>query len=962
MLVKVNRSIIPLVAIILLTITIYSPVSAKELTLTNHLDTNLLQNRFVYGQINNNSKQWNPAVYDDRVVWKKTLIDYQNGDIYLYNFNTSIENRITASGSADKPAIYGDRIVWEDWRRGAVWENDHSVRFIHDVYMYNISTSKETQITTSGSAGHPAIYGDKIVWVDSRRGGQIYMYDISTSKETLISTSGKAYSPAIYGDKIVWEDRRSGYNNNTIYMYNISTSKETQISTSGKANNPAIYGDKIVWVDRRSGYYNNNIYIYNISTSKETQITTSGSVGNPAIYGDRIVWTDSQKVSDIYNYNISTSEEIPINTSKLSPTVLGRNGTGEIYVYTSSMNLDGSKNLKNNLSFVIFGPEGKYTGNGSYWAKLDAPKGTYTIRYGSVSGYDIPTPETKILKEGDSIKFYTTNFPKKKHDFGWIIPFHKGMSKLLEKPSEGIGEGGTGKINVKAERPWKPDSNFSSKAATFTISGPKTYSGNGSYWEKDVPAGTYTINYGPVSGYKTPPSETKILTAGDSINFIGSYNYTLKKKVGESLDYGGFYKDVMLIKQIDPEKNEVLMEFATKDSSKSQNLFSNNRKVGENETGEIYILTGIASKPDSYFSSKAATFTISGPETYSGNGSYWKKIDAPAGTYTINYGPVSGYETPASETKKLNAGNSIIFFGSYNYTLKKKVGESFDFGYEDAIQIKQINPEKNEVLMELGVRVHEVVDVFTELWKPGLNFSVENAAFTILGPETYSGNGSHWVKRDAPVGIYTITYGPVSGYETPASETKKLNAGGYISFHGIYTLIKKVGDSIDFGDGYVVLIKQIDPKKNEVLMELQLYGHIFDEKIAKENDSYVFSKYGEEGECFHSITPVHISLDARGEYTDIYISGFCYTALVPHSSISIISKPEGANVTLIGEKYRGDTPRNIPAGKTPTDIKVGDVKTHTIRLELQGYNSWEGEFQFNTLEEPQKMEVSLNKT
>lgn len=78
--------------------------------------------------------------------------------------------------------------------------------------MYNLSTNKETQITTSKSAvGKPSIYDDKIVWVDNRDGkDDIYMYDISTKKETLIKASEEVGcstgSPKIYGDRIVWSD------------------------------------------------------------------------------------------------------------------------------------------------------------------------------------------------------------------------------------------------------------------------------------------------------------------------------------------------------------------------------------------------------------------------------------------------------------------------------------------------------------------------------------------------------------------------------------------------------------------------------------------------------------------------------------------------------------------------------------------------------------------------------------
>ncbi len=60
--------------------------------------------------------------------------------------------------------------------------------------------------------------------------------------------------------------------------------------------------------------------------------------------------------------------------------------------------------------------------------------------------------------------------------------------------------------------------------AGFTIRGPAAYSGSGLTWQTDnAPSGQYTIYFNPVSGYKTPPSQSKTLTSGGSITFNGIY-------------------------------------------------------------------------------------------------------------------------------------------------------------------------------------------------------------------------------------------------------------------------------------------------------------------------------------------------------------------------------------------------------------------------------------------------------
>lgn len=64
-------------------------------------------------------------------------------------------------------------------------------------------------------------------------------------------------------------------------------------------------------------------------------------------------------------------------------------------------------------------------------------------------------------------------------------------------------------------------------AATFTITGPATFFGapvaGGEASFPDAPPGVYTITFGAVPGFITPPSETLTLTAGGSIAFDGSY-------------------------------------------------------------------------------------------------------------------------------------------------------------------------------------------------------------------------------------------------------------------------------------------------------------------------------------------------------------------------------------------------------------------------------------------------------
>ncbi|RPJ64694.1 MAG: cell surface protein, partial [Alphaproteobacteria bacterium] len=275
----------------------------------------------------NNSRQSNPDIYEDRIVWTdwRNGDGYSSSDIYMYDLSTSSETQITTNNSNQGyPDIYGDTIVWVDERNGNL-----------DIYMYDLSTSTETQITTNESnQGGPAIYGDRIVWLDGRNSGSVpddgfggfdvYMYDLSTKKETRITKSTIAANPDlgvtvdIYDNKIVWGPDMDGSN---ISVYDLSTGRQENVSSALQLYNIAFSGNRIVGTNNREGR-EGVVNMYDLSTATETKITADFSAyGGPDISGNRIVWPDFRNSDqpgelDLYMYDLSTSTEARITTSK----------------------------------------------------------------------------------------------------------------------------------------------------------------------------------------------------------------------------------------------------------------------------------------------------------------------------------------------------------------------------------------------------------------------------------------------------------------------------------------------------------------------------------------------------------------------------------------------------------------------------------------------------------------------
>jgi beta propeller repeat protein len=151
---------------------------------------------------------------------------------------TSGELSITAfeSDKYELAAIYGNKVVWAD-RSNANLNNSNLDS--PGIYLYDASTSSETQITTGftsdGSCLLPAIYENTIVWQDGRsRDSDIYMYDLSTSTETQITIDeSNQLKPAIYGDRIVWQDERNG--NWDIYVCTLAQANTKPLSPVSNA-------------------------------------------------------------------------------------------------------------------------------------------------------------------------------------------------------------------------------------------------------------------------------------------------------------------------------------------------------------------------------------------------------------------------------------------------------------------------------------------------------------------------------------------------------------------------------------------------------------------------------------------------------------------------------------------------------------------------------------------------------
>ena len=198
------------------------------------------------------------------------------------------------------------------------------------------------------------------------------------------------------------------------------------------------------------------------------------------------------------------------------------------------------------------------------------------------------------------------------------------------------------------------------------------------------------------------------------------------------------------------------------------------------------------------------------------------------------------------------------------------------------------------------------------------------ATFQIKGPAEYSGEGFYWPKFEAPPGIYTITWGSVSGYITPLSETKELKEGGQLLFLGNYN---ETGYPQGKGTIKVNLLNSFLPP----------YPHFTLKGPTTRTEELSFKWEGEMPAGTYTITyedlddhgaptPETKTLERNGTITFDAAYG------PPKAHVFIIdSKPSGAKVYLDG----------LLLGTAPIKARIPlGIKKHTIRCSLNGYEDY----------------------
>ncbi len=164
---------------------------------------------------------------------------------YLYYLNEDKFKELPIEfKDMDYYSMYGDKMVFT--------KLDFLTQTFN-IFYYDVLTNKIIQITNNTlDEKDPYIYKNKIVWSDNRNGKRnydIYLYDLDTKKETQITSQQDTveFKPAMYEDYIVYI--KTVNSKNYIHLYNIKTKEDKKISKQVWTSKLKMYDNKIVWSD-----------------------------------------------------------------------------------------------------------------------------------------------------------------------------------------------------------------------------------------------------------------------------------------------------------------------------------------------------------------------------------------------------------------------------------------------------------------------------------------------------------------------------------------------------------------------------------------------------------------------------------------------------------------------------------------------------------------------------------------
>jgi beta propeller repeat protein len=224
-----------------------------------------------------------PAISGNLVVW--TEVTPNGRDIVGVDLSSGQPLTVTsAPGAQDFADIDGSLVVWLDARDART-----------DIYGVDLRDGHEFPVAVGPAPRyHARVSAGRVVWQEGRTRPtrpDIFLLDLASGVERQISTSHLAAQPSLSGDWVVFAD---GFSNApSIMAFNLQTAELRKLSSAadGARANPVVNGPLVVWQDQREDDW--DIYAYDLLSSQEWALVyDDDNQTQPATDGTTMVWTD----------------------------------------------------------------------------------------------------------------------------------------------------------------------------------------------------------------------------------------------------------------------------------------------------------------------------------------------------------------------------------------------------------------------------------------------------------------------------------------------------------------------------------------------------------------------------------------------------------------------------------------------------------------------------------------------
>ena len=342
-----------------------------------------------------------PKISEKRVVY----YDFIYMGFKIYDINTGEKTDLIVTnwpgGDTDDFQFYGDYIVYE---------NSDSGLYDTEIFLYNIATGENNQLTDSPGEDYPenpCIYNNIIAWqLNEGNLADIVMYNIESEEYSRVTNTSQFESetfPSIYENNIVYSyfyyDKVSGTILYGLKMYNTVTEDETTIITREEptGSTPEIFGNIIAYSEPGI-----SLRLYDLITNYDISIYEGSMLVTPwNLNGNYVVFTVLEDGVYLYKYND------PPNQPEINGPASGKPGTAYDYIF-NAVDPNGDQ-----VKYIIDWGDGKTDTTDLNQSSEDvtvshtwSKKGEYTIKvhaqdeYGSDgldATFSVTMPRTRAL-------------------------------------------------------------------------------------------------------------------------------------------------------------------------------------------------------------------------------------------------------------------------------------------------------------------------------------------------------------------------------------------------------------------------------------------------------------------------------------------------------------------------------------------------------------------------------------